>query len=245
MNRSTKLLVVLAMIASLGIVVLPAMSTTWDFAGDFSNAANPNSPWTYGWWQAAGGGYTPWDTSIDNSGLSQWNTQYSPHWGYIGKNTTSSAWDDGNIYVEAGATAIWTDPYGDATDLRWTSTVQAMVTLTGRFYGESYAALAPVEVQIYHNIQGPLWDQMVSGFVGRQANAYSDATGTAPVQSFTLSVAVNPGDVVDFVVRNSPTVVGLDATFTAPGGDVPEPGSMLALGSGLVGLVGFAIRRRK
>lgn len=59
----------------------------------------------------------------------------------------------------------------------------------------------------------------------------SYAAGTAPA-TFTLTGLANG-------TAGSPTIL----TVTA-GPVIPEPGSMLALGSGIIGLVGFAIRRR-
>lgn len=64
---------------------------------------------------------------------------------------------------------------------------------------------------------------------------------------FFHSNPVNPGESVSFTFYTDNTLNknAFFGIYGAPGPVVPEPGSLLAISSGLVGMAGFALRRRK
>ncbi len=81
--------------------------------------------------------------------------------------------------------------------------------------------------------QSPISWSIDNSVVGATMDVYFYDDPVLSGQTFTLSVWTdNPDQVSFFGVCAHPT-------------PVPEPGTMVALGSGLVGLVGFAARRRK
>lgn len=223
MNRSTRMLIVLAlMLTSLYLAAVPAMSLTWDIAADYSTAQNPSGGWSYGMRDPFF--LFPSNTNFTGpSFVHWWNYSGSNHWGFVGKNVMGAPYDDGKSYIEAGAMVLRSGAAsgGDNAAVRWDAPVQNTVSVTGKFYGQTYNGYSPsgVVVGVYKN-GAAVWTGHVSGFVGRIVNGRTDSSGTSPSQPFSLSVPVNAGDKLDFRADGSllNTDIGLEATITVAGG---------------------------
>lgn len=99
---------------------------------------------------------------------------------------------------------------------------------------------------------GTIWTYD-SGVDGVSWTNFSRLVGTfsayAPTMGESVKIDAGPSTIVAryFRVGYKTTLTGVEASASGSGSItvVPEPGAFLALGSGLIGLVGFGIRGRK
>lgn len=106
MSKSTRMLIALAMVASLALAVLPVFSSTWDLAGDYSTTnGNPNGQWSYGY-TTAGPDLTTF-TTFTTTG--QWG-DYTCLYGWFNTRGTGQ-WDAPNFYIAKNDCWIVGRPY--------------------------------------------------------------------------------------------------------------------------------------
>lgn len=188
MFSSTRILMLLALVAGLATVALPAVATTWTYsfndipAGDhYLTGIHNDIDFGTGLWRSYDG---PWN------GLT--NTAY---FDYTGGQSGSS-----RIFILPSDTVL--------KSIRLTSDAGGTYTIS----------------------DGVNTD--VSGSVDNTYGGILVTTGWT-TNAATVTVTLSAKD-----------SAGID-DITAQTSSVPEPGSILALGSGLVGLLSFGIRRRK
>jgi hypothetical protein len=261
--KSKKFLFALALLV---VVTVPALATNWSLAGDFSSTTQGNNGWYYGtdyyltYSQAAAmatngsctsfvgdqyfGHFSPAvDLWMLDAGVALF---YSPQATSMYQYYNAGPWASGGI--GAGKVAIMTS---GATDhnvkARWVASIEGDYTYNVTFTDQTNS-LNGVSVN---------WgDQNANTKIQLGAKTYiTDAVST---QTYTGTQHLLAGQYLEFVVDPHDAngnmhyidnadkrfdVIGVDATIT----DVPapEPGSLMAMATGLVGLVGFGIRRRK
>jgi len=97
------------------------------------------------------------------------------------------------------------------------------------------------------NVDGPFFDP--AGFVLNGLLTQLTNDGGPDVQSGVLNVLVSTGDVFGFYVSTLDDALGEAlisiSNFSAPAASIPEPGTFLLMGTGLIGLIGFGWRKRK
>jgi hypothetical protein len=198
-----------------------ARAETWDVAKDFSiTNGNPNGAWSYGY--SVGFSQFTADTTegmVANGGVCpDWGP--SNQYGDIWKNTTSTT----SFGVAPGQVSLSAGYAANAVDVvRWTAPRDMTVEVTGQFYSGDWGVM---QTAIFVNGigQSPYWSASDHG-------------------SFDFKLSVTSGETIDFAIYNGYTAgnTPLGATITA----VPEPGTLVMLVAGIVGLAAYAWRKRK
>ncbi|MBI2843178.1 MAG: PEP-CTERM sorting domain-containing protein [Armatimonadetes bacterium] len=249
----------ICLLASLGVSAFALED--WDYARDFSlTPGGPTSAWSYGAYHPyyqGGTQFIVYDFVGDYGGAytdirfrSQTSAPHKDWEGHVNKNTGStpqepwglSYWEPGmaglvgNSGPNATVIVRWTAPRAMTVD--WTATFTAQAPWGAA--GEGTDAAVRVMLNDVQKKYGEL-----HGFMGRAINNYTDGWGQR-MAYFQGQWTVNAGDKIDFTLLRLDTdnfggSAGLAAIIT----EVPEPGSLLALGSAVIGLAGVALRRRR
>jgi hypothetical protein len=255
---SKKMIVSLALLVGVVLASVPALADTWSLAADYSSTAQGNRGWHYG---AGSGLYFVTDASAFqtpvnyNAGGNRY--LYFPvnyrATGGIAYALSDSMWvyDGGGSSigadVAAGEVALMTNGNNQNSIVQWVAAVDGAYTYNVTFaqVGNStngvFVAQGDYTAQTYNQLGS---ENYFTGTASSQTYTYTGTVNLTAGQFLNFAVdALNQNGVNDFWNNTSLQTVQVDATIvSAP---VPEPGSMMALATGLLGLVACSIRRRK
>jgi hypothetical protein len=250
-RKRTTTLIVLAITAGI-LVAAPCLATTWTAAPDF-HAAYAGTGYTYGPWSY---GYTD-NVSLDLSGgysfglmsARDGSADYDRMSGIPGsdvngmiiRNNTDTEWNG----IAPYGMALHPGSNNYKTVLRFTASTAGLYSVDSRF-----------ELQWIG--QETQWGTL-SGQSDSHVIKYVNSTSVSQLAgkillsgdstlSYIDSVSLNAGESIDFILGEGGNGYLYDITrvaVTVTSQDVPEPGSMLALGTGFVGLIGFVVRKRR
>lgn len=255
--------IILLALALMVVVTVSASATTWDaYSGWTQRWINPaqqdlNAPWYIlaSTMDSGGAFVTPnynayyadgsspvWNETISATQGHGWGEQYwSPsifkntgadttvhprEWRYEGdwSGSESASAPAGSLILCANGGYITQNKVA----MRWKAVADGTYTVTATFTG---ACTTGTNAGVRFDVNGATqWTDSITAY--QQAKTYT--------HTFTLTA----GQSLDAVVTGQDAVM-LNYTISDAPANTPEPGSMLALASGLVGLVGFGIRRRK
>jgi len=235
---ASKKSILLSIIATLlGLVALarPGAAQSYNAAGDFSAASNPNGAWSYGYSYGVSSVFHL-DTVNTNEAapglpLSGWlgNENPSPFTGYpfeLHNGTANIVTDNVTTIVQPGQLCMQPGSSNDDSIVRWTAPFSGTFTITATFSGLNSLGDS-VDVHILHN-GIPLLNSVVSP---------NPAT-------FSGSPSILAGDTIDFVVGNGGN--GLNNDFTSLSATiVPEPGTLGLVGMALGCLFSLRFLKRK
>jgi hypothetical protein len=235
-------------------------ATTYNVAADWSLFSNPNGVWSY----------NVGSTALNSTQLNWGTVTGETFWATAG-STLPPAWTKAvttGPTKGVGDTGDWLpgDVIGHASgqsntnlaNITWTSPINGQIDITGKAWDAYHCCSRNDEWQLSFNgtiIAQRLGTGLTGGILGitRSDTAALFANNLVIGQSLT-NIAVKPGDVVMFELQTLTVnghFTGLDLTINAyeadgrGGGDpVPEPTSVLLLGTGL-GFLGLAGWRRK
>lgn len=227
----------LLMLLTVGFVGIPAFSQTWDAFNDFAGNANPNGAWSYGY-GTTGSSFTPYNMYGPNcSGgvLNCWQPTVTIN------DTPNIVWNNTGSFVNFG-TAISAPGLTQHPGISVDAITQWTAPSTGAYSISGFYQIADVNPS---GVIGLVFENSTSLFqlklLGPPAQHPDTLGGMATY--YIPWLELNAGDVMSFAVNNDGNYLFDTTHFNATITTIPEPGSMVLLGSGLIGAAG--ILRRK
>ncbi len=136
---------------------------SWDAVKDFSDTANPNGAWSYGYATRLEGTFLPFTSNFTSGTTIGWNDNGSyPNYAGIALNNTPYTLDNSStIIIPVGVLALGIQQ--NAILLRWTAPAAGNYSITGSFQGIDLH-LPVVDVGIYENGNTVLYANSLSFF---------------------------------------------------------------------------------
>ena len=122
----------------------------WNAYHDFALESNPSGPWTYGWLDATGQMFTPYNTSGKTpEGFDCWWSDNGTSVGGVVVKTGSQLYETIGFRFPPAWLAMHPGPVGQRATMRWTAPASYALRITARFAGlHGYTS---TDVHIYHN----------------------------------------------------------------------------------------------
>lgn len=213
---------------SLALASVPALAvTSWDLAGDYATATNPNGAWSYGEVADLTLAFTPlaWNAPTDSYGVGAVGNAF------VYKNTGAFDYgiNMGQVSLESdwqNAAVQWTAPA--AGSYSFSIIVGGSTTSGPGGYGNNFATHGGV----------------VANGVSQTEDSFVSAAGSN-IKTWTFTTALAAGATVQTFVLNPNFANGGNTQVQMSVTAVPEPASVAMLGLGLGAVLLAAKRRRR
>lgn len=232
-SKKSTLISTFATLLSLVVIARPSAAQSYNAAGDFSTASNPNGAWSYGWSSTLGSGFNL--SSIATNGyaglaLDGWlGTSDASGTPYVLHNNTTHPVTNAVSVYQPGQLAEHPGSQGQYSIVRWTAPISGTFSIAATFSGLSSAGDS-VDVHILHD---------------GSSIFNSTVIGSPSPATFSGLQSVLAGDTIDFAVGFGSNGNNFDDTTALSATIVPEPTTLGLVAISLASLLSFRFLKRK